>query len=141
MASVLLFQSRRLFKGDAMWTIGNDIRYGLRTLARSPGFTILIIATLALGIGANTTMFSIVNAVLLRPLPFKDPDRLVLLTEYSPGKVENTGVSFPDYLEWKNQNTVFEEMAAYFSTGATDDMVLGLPESAERVQYSAVTAS
>jgi predicted permease len=118
-----------------------DLRHGARMLRSNPGFTAVAVLTLALGIGANTAIFSVVEAVLLRPLPFKDPERLVLLTDYNPGKVENAGVPYPDYLAWKNQNTVFEETAAYWQTGAVDDVVLGGSASAERVQYSVVTNS
>jgi putative ABC transport system permease protein len=124
-----------------MRAVWSDIRYGVRMLARNPGSTVAAVVTLALGIGANTAIFSIVDAVLLRPLPFKDPARLVLLTESIPGKLDKTGVSYPNYVEWQRQNTVFEETAAYVGSGATDDLVLGLPDSAERVQYSAATTS
>ncbi len=124
-----------------MRAVWSDIRYGVRMLLRNPGSTAAAVVTLALGIGANTAIFSIVDAVLLRPLPFKDPAQLVLLTESDPGKVDKTGASYPSYIEWQNQNTVFEETAAYVGTGATDDLVLGLPDSSERVQYSAVTTS
>ena len=118
-----------------------DVRYGARTLRSNPGFTAIAVLTLALGIGANTAIFSIVEAVLLRPLPFKDPNQLVLLTEFNPGKVDTAGVPYPDYVAWKSQNNVFEETAAYWRTGAVDDVVLGGPNSTERVQYSVVTDS
>ncbi len=95
-----------------MWTFLSDIRFGLRMLARKPGFTAIAVLTLALGIGANTAIFSVVDAVLLRPLPFRDPDRLVALfeTEGSPGSFPLTG---EDFLDWRAQNTTFEDMAAY----------------------------
>jgi putative ABC transport system permease protein len=118
-----------------------DIGYGARTLRKNPGFTKVAVLTLALGIGANTAIFSVVEAVLLRPLPFKDPSQLVVLTEYNPGKVEMTGVPYPDYVEWRNQNRVFEETAAYFHINASNDMVLGGTGSVERVQFSIVTNS
>jgi putative ABC transport system permease protein len=121
--------------------LAQDIGYGARTLRKNPGFTAVAVVTLALGIGANTAIFSVVEAVLLRPLPFKDPSRLLVLTEYNPGKAEMTGVPFPDYIEWKNQNRVFEETAAYFHINASNDMVLGGTGSAERVQFSIVTNS
>ncbi len=118
-----------------------DLRYGARTLKSNPGFTAVAVLTLALGIGANTAIFSIVEAVLLRPLPFKDANRLVDLTEYKPGGVDSGGVPYPDYLVWKQQNTVFEEAAAYFLINASNDIVLGGPFSTERERYSTVTNS
>ena len=122
-------------------TLLQDLRYAFRTLRKSPGFTAVAVLTLALGIGANTAIFSIVDAVVLRPLPFKNADRLVDLTEYIPGKVDSAGVPFPDYLVWKQQNTVFDETAAYFLITASNDVVLGGPSSTVRVRYSTVTNS
>jgi putative ABC transport system permease protein len=93
-------------------TLLQDLRYGTRTLRKSPGFTLVAVLTLALGIGANTAIFSVINAVLLKPLPFKDPDRLVQLweTEPAPGNFPLTG---PDYLDWQAQNTTLESSALY----------------------------
>ncbi len=122
-------------------TLFQDIHYGLRMLRKSPGFTAVAVLTLALGIGANTAIFSIVDAALLRPLPFKNADRLLDITEYTPGKVDSTGVPYPDYLVWKQKNTVFEETAAYFLIRASNDIVLGGPSSVERAHYSTVTNS
>jgi hypothetical protein len=80
----------------------HDLRYALHTLAGAPGFTFIALLALALGIGANTAMFSVVNAVLLRPLPFQDADRLVLVWERSRQLGEmRTGPSGPNYLDWK----------------------------------------
>src|SRR5260370_7368225 len=121
--------------------LAQDIGYGARTLRKNPGFTAVAVVTLALGIGVNPAIFSVVEAVPLRPLPVKDPSRLLVLTEYNPGKVEMTGVPFPDYIEWRNQNRVFEETAAYYHINASNDMVLGGTGSAERVQFSIVTNS
>jgi len=93
----------------AFW---QNIRYGLRMLARSPGFTAVAVLTLALGIGANTAIFSVVNAVLLRPLPYKDPDRLVRIWETRPGQAfPRTVISQGEYLTWREQARSFEQLA------------------------------
>ncbi|HEY3662300.1 MAG TPA: ABC transporter permease [Chthoniobacterales bacterium] len=88
----------------------NDLRFAFRQLRKSPGFTFVAILTLALCIGANCSIFSVINAVLLRPLPYPDPDRLVILTE-SDADQPAISVSYPDYLDWKKENTVFETLA------------------------------
>ena len=131
-------EERRGFWLESLWS---DIRYALRVLRKSPGFTTVAVLTLALGIGANAAIFSIVDAVLLRALPYGNADRLVDLTEYKTGGVDSGGVSYPDYLVWKQQNTVFEEAAAYFEVNASNDVVLGGPFSTERARYSTVTNS
>jgi putative ABC transport system permease protein len=88
-----------------------DVSYGRRLLAKNPGVTLIAIVTLALGIGANTAIFTIVNAFLLRPLPYGDPDRLVMVDSQHRG--QSTGVSFPDYEDWRRQNNVFEDLAFF----------------------------
>jgi putative ABC transport system permease protein len=95
-----------------MGTLLQDLRYGIRMLAKSPGFTALAVITLALGIGANTAIFSVINSVLLRPLPFHQPARLVALwqTESAPGNFPLTG---PDYLDWQAQNHTLEAASLY----------------------------
>ncbi len=120
-------------------TLAQDIGYGLRTLRKSPGFTAVAVLTLALGIGASVAIFSVVDAVLLRAPPFGNASRLIDITEYNPGKVESTGVSYPDYLAWKQGVSAFDETAAYFLIQASNDIVLGGPFSAERAHYSTVT--
>ncbi|MBS1856916.1 MAG: ABC transporter permease [Acidobacteria bacterium] len=95
-----------------MRTLIQDLRYGVRNLLSSRGFTVVAILTLAAGIGANTAIFSIIDAILLRPLPYPAPDRLVRLyeTEAAPGKYPFTG---PDFIDWKTQNSTFSDMALY----------------------------
>jgi putative ABC transport system permease protein len=88
----------------------NDLRFALRQLRKSPGFTLIAVLTLALGIGANTAIFSVIYAVLLRPLPYPEADRLMIVTE-TGANMPQISVSFPDYVDWKRDNTVFEEIA------------------------------
>ena len=88
-----------------------DIRYGLRMLRKSPGFTSVALLTLALGIGANTSIFSIVYGVLLRPLPYQDSDRVIVLNETTP-KVGRVSVSYPNFLDWRSGNHAFSRMTA-----------------------------
>src|SRR5262245_35797375 len=89
----------------------SDFKYALRMLVKSPGFSAIAVVTLALGIGANTAIFSIVNAVLLRPLPYPEADRIMVLNE-SSGPGQDYSVALPDYFDWRNDNTVFEHLAA-----------------------------
>jgi putative ABC transport system permease protein len=93
-----------------MLTLLHDVRFAFRLLAKSPGFTAIAVLTLALGIGANTAIFSVVNGVLLRPLPFRDPSRLVLIAEKSSFPVIST--SYENYLDWRDQSHSFESMEA-----------------------------
>lgn len=97
-----------------MGTIFQDIRYGIRSLGKHPGFTAIAVITLALGIGANTAIFSVVNAVLLRPLPFDDPERIVWVWDTQP-QLSTTPAALPDFIDWKEQNRSFEHLAAYQS--------------------------
>ena len=89
-----------------------DLRYGLRMLAKSPGFTVVAILTLALGIGANTTIFSVVNGVLISPLAFRNADRIVSMFQALPDFPEGS-ISYPNFLDWRRDNRSFESMAAY----------------------------
>ena len=121
---------REIRSGALLETTARDIRYAVRTLARSPGFTIVAITALALGIGATTAIFSVVNGVLLRPLPYRDPERLVVVLHEGRNPVAPA-----NYLDWKRQNSVFSTMgAAQFWSGN----VTG--ESTERVQGLEVTS-
>ncbi len=121
----------------ALW---QDLRHGLRMLARSPGFTAVAVLTLALGIGATTAIFSVIDAVLLRPLPYSEPDRLMMVW----GKLAGIGlprdqlaVSVPEFMDFQAMNQVFEGMAAF--TGSSFN--LALEGSPERIQGASVSAS
>src|SRR5215472_3528274 len=99
-------------------TLARDVRYGFRALRSNPGFSTVAILTLALGIGANTAIFSVIDSVLLRPLPYADPDRLVMVWESLPGRNPHNTVSPPDFLDWGSRNSVFSGMAALFDQRA-----------------------
>jgi len=109
-----------------MSTLFQDLRFGLRMLAKNPGFTTVAVLTLALGIGANTAIFSVVNAVLLRPLPYPEPSRLVTLYE-STREFTRGSVAYPNFLDWRRESRSFTDIAVYRS----DDVILtgsGQPE-------------
>ncbi|MET0646172.1 MAG: ABC transporter permease [Pyrinomonadaceae bacterium] len=115
-----------------------DVRYGVRTLAKQPGFTLAAVLTLALGIGANTAIFSVVNAVLLRPLPFDDPEQIMQVWATNTEEGDNDlVVSVPDFLDWQHQNRSFEQLAAYSSTS----FILNGAGEPERVRGAKVSAS
>jgi predicted permease len=120
-----------------MGTLWRDLRYGFRTLVKNPGFAVVAVLTLALGIGANTAIFSVLNAVVLHPLPFPHPDRLVLVWMTDKNRDLDRAVSPPpDFLDWRDQNHVFEELSAWRTwffnlTGANDpEQVWGVRASA-----------
>src|SRR5690349_18602976 len=93
----------------------HDLRYALRTARRNPGFVLVAVGTMALGIGTNTAIFSLISGVLLRPLPFAHPDRLVQLNEFDP-RNGLMPVAYPDLQDWRHQSTVLEAAAAYGNT-------------------------
>jgi predicted permease len=97
-------------------TLLQDLRFGVRMLRQNLGFTAIAVLTLALGIGANTAVFSVVYAVLLQPLPYKDPSRLIVLNETTP-KVGDVSVSYPNFLDWRAGNHAFSQMAAVHGVG------------------------
>jgi predicted permease len=123
----------------AIENLARDLRLGIRTLSRSPGFTAVAVITLALGIGANTAVFSLVKAALIRNPPYRDPQQLLLLTETLPqlGGNDEVGVAAPEYLDYRDQNRCFSQVAAYEKKGfnLTGD---GPPL---RVQAAGVSAS
>src|SRR5262245_21730208 len=100
-----------------MQTLFQDMRFGLRMLLKNPGFTAVAVITLALGIGANTAIFSVVNAVLLGSLPYADADRLAIVWEdqRQRNRLENV-INLGNFFDWKEQNKVFEDMAAFFDS-------------------------
>jgi hypothetical protein len=127
--------------------LGQDLRYALRQLRRSPGFALLTVFILALGIGSTTAIFSVFNATLLRPLPFADPDRLVILWSsiahfgYSgPGSLTD-----PDFTQWQQQNQVFEQIAAFraqtsnLTDNGTPERLLGATVAASLFPLLGVT--
>jgi predicted permease len=101
---------------NLLTTLPQDLRYGARVLVKSPGFSLIAILTLALGIGANTAIFSVVNGVLLNPLPFHHPDQLVSMFQEIPN-FKNGSISYPNFTDWRRMNTTFAAMAAYRSSG------------------------
>lgn len=88
-----------------------DLRSGIRTLLKNPGFTAIAVITLAFGIGANCAMFSLVNAMLIQSLPFREPDRLMWVWDVRP-QLEQAPASYPEYVDWRSMNQVFERPAA-----------------------------
>ena len=118
-------------------SLTRDLRIGLRMLGRKPAFTTLAVLTLALGIGANTAIFSVVHAMLLKPLPYRDADRLVQVwNQYQLMNLPQATVSIPDYLDRRSQVTAFEESALYhyssfnLTSDGPPERVLGLRATA-----------
>jgi predicted permease len=105
-------EQRRLFWLESFYA---DVHYGLRILRKNPGFTIVAILTLSLGIGANTAIFSVVQGVLLAPLPYSEPERLVMVWQYNLTLKHVISVSYPDYLDWQRDARSFQQMAAFDS--------------------------
>ncbi|MGH9498859.1 MAG: ABC transporter permease [Terriglobales bacterium] len=112
-----------------MTTLFEDVRYGMRVLRKAPGFTLVVVLTLALGIGANTALFSVVNGVLLNPLPYPNPDQLVTLHESKPN-FETGSISYPNFRDWQKENKTFSAMAISRSTS------IGLSDGGEPEQLS-----
>ena len=120
-----------------METFWQDIRYGIRLLLKAPSFSIVATIALALGIGANTAIFSVVNAVLLKPLPFANSDQLMMVWETDSVRGGQRGTaSYPNFADWRDQNHVFEHMASYYNN---DYIMTGRGESS-RLQGAVVNA-
>jgi putative ABC transport system permease protein len=129
-------QTRDMWLFPSLESISQDVRFALRTLRKSPGFTIVAVLALAIGIGGNTAIFSLVDAVRARALPYQEPERLVQLWgNVQRASVERRGTSYPDYADWRAQATSFEEMAAF--AGVT--MTLFTTEEPERLSVELVS--
>jgi putative ABC transport system permease protein len=119
-----------------MHAVLQDFRYAFRMLAKQPAFTAIAVLTLALGIGANTAIFSIINSVLLRPLPYPNADRIMVLNE-SSGPGQDFSVALPDYFDWRNEAKSFEHLAC---THRESRNLSGIPgREPERVSCNSVT--
>ena len=114
-----------------------DLRYGIRSFIKRPGFLLIAVSTLALGIGATTAMFTVVNSVLLRPLQFPEPERIVLFEGVNPREgIAASNMSVPDIVDWQQQSQSFEQIAGFVSGGD----FLGVGDETERVRGTDVTA-
>ena len=114
-----------------------DVRYACRSLRKSPGFAAAAVLTLALGIGANTAIFSVVEGVLLAPLPFREPDRLFMVSEISLTLKRDMSVSYPDSLDWQRAARSFQQMALIRWSQGYDLTSPGTPEHLDGKQISA----
>jgi len=108
--------TREVWSGASLEAFWQDLRYGVRMLAKSPGFALIAILTLALGIGANTAIFSVVNGVLLNPLPYPHPEQIVSLFTEMPN-FKNGSISYPNFEDWRRMNRSFSAMTVYRSNG------------------------
>ena len=121
--------------GARLDSLLQDLRYGARMLRKNPGFTAIAVLTLALGIGANTAIFSVVNAVMLAPLPYNEPDRLVMVMESNP-RFAHVWISYPNFQDWQRNAQSFQQMAAFMQQGYD----LTNPGTPEHLDGTAVTA-
>jgi putative ABC transport system permease protein len=120
----------------------DDVRFAFRQLRAAPGFTLVAVVTLALGIGANSAMFALADAVLLRPLPFRDPDRLVLVDEWGPQQAARSRIELLNFREWSRQSRTFESMAAIWIPGSGGGPAMtGADGTPETIPAQSVTAA
>jgi putative ABC transport system permease protein len=120
-----------------METLFKDMRYALRVLTKRPAFSAIVIITLALGIGANTAIFTVVDAALLRGLPYKNPERLIQVWENTTqGKTNQREASYPDFIDWKTSNRTFESMAGFSQAG----LILNGSDASEMIAGGRVSA-
>src|SRR5581483_3607240 len=129
------WRRKRSLSND-MGTFAADVRYAFRTLGHNRGFTAIALAALALGIGANTAIFTVVNRVLLRPLPYPQPDRIMQVMRQYPGEGYGTSVSIPKFMTWR-QNEMFESFTTYIETTTGVNVGAGdRPEHAKSMRVS-----
>src|SRR5215813_1139 len=139
--TLLREMSRDMWSFRFLETIARDLRYALRMMVKNPGFTAMIVLTLMLGIGACTAVFSVVYAVMLRPLPYSSPDRLCVLWKSVPKKgLERDWTSYPAFKDWKDHNHVFEDLALFIRPEAAR-VIMNNGDRAERVQAAVVSAN
>jgi putative ABC transport system permease protein len=117
-ATLVKETTRDMWRWASVERLWQDVRYGLRMIRRNPGFTAVAILTLALGIGANTAIFSVVNAVLLRPLPYPHSEQIVSVFDVQPGD-GNTPASYPEYADWRDKSQIFQALAAEANSSVT----------------------
>src|SRR5262249_27919589 len=133
-------QSLTSLSGGTMQTLWQDLRYGARMLLKRPGFTLIVVITLALGIGANTAIFSIVNAVLLRPLPFPEPARLVVVWNTAPQyRYSQFPIAYGTVIDISEQNQVFEQLGAW--NIFDNNLNLSVDHEPEQIPGAYVTSS
>jgi putative ABC transport system permease protein len=133
--------SRDMWGFRSLETLAQDIRYSLRIMVRNPGFTAVVVLTLMLGIGVCTAVFSMVHAVMLKPLPYRDSDRLCVLWKSVPKKgLERDWTSYPAFKDWKEQNHAFEDMALFLRPEGAQ-VTLHNGDQAEKIQAAVVSAN